>query len=56
MMTVMIFLSFVSANVFSKSLAEQFDPAKSPAPLVVVKCVEAIETKGKSFHLHSAKL
>ncbi|XP_063962656.1 phosphatidylinositol 3-kinase regulatory subunit alpha-like [Lytechinus pictus] len=38
--------SAIRANVFSQSLADQFDPSHSHAPLVVVKCVEAIESKG----------
>ncbi|XP_071952094.1 phosphatidylinositol 3-kinase regulatory subunit alpha-like [Antedon mediterranea] len=38
--------SFCKRNVFSRDLSEQFDPASDPAPLVVVKCVEAIEERG----------
>lgn len=38
--------SAIRANVFSQALADQFDPSQSPAPLVVIKCVDAIESKG----------
>ncbi|XP_071496851.1 phosphatidylinositol 3-kinase regulatory subunit alpha-like [Diadema antillarum] len=38
--------SAIRANVFSQSLQDQFDPSQSPSPLVVIKCVEAIESKG----------
>ncbi|XP_033127311.1 phosphatidylinositol 3-kinase regulatory subunit alpha-like [Anneissia japonica] len=38
--------SFSKQSIFSKDLCMQFDPETEEAPLVVVKCVQAIEERG----------
>ena len=53
-LTIMHFCVFCSVPAFGLDVSAQFDVHMQPAPTVVLKCVQAVESRGRySVHVYS---
>jgi hypothetical protein len=43
------FVLVVGPSLFGRDLAEQVQEDGQPVPIIVTKCIEAVETQGSSF-------